>query len=924
MRDPLEVLWGKSNASGRIHLLIAHLLDSAAVGEIMWDSYLSPALRRSIDDCCDGRGRALLALLCGLHDVGKATPAFQSKDDALAAAVRSAGLEIAVTRNEVRSWHHTLAGAKIVMSYLGSAGWSHSAQQWFWPLIAGHHGRVPEASALRSNHRQHGRGLWAAAQHALVDRVVAELNLDLSALTRVRRPPRAVQLALSGLVIMADWIASNDRHFDGVSDLGGVTMAAARARAAGAWKALGLRGGWATAALAGAAEPDLVRRRFGRPAARPSQRDAVALAETMESPGLLILEAPMGEGKTEAALAAAEVLARRFGADGLFVGMPTQATSDPMFNRVRRWLATIDERVPIALLHGRSRFNEDWARLREAARFRGVSDDLDQFGMAETYGEVAGCEDVTGQAAAEWFLGRKRGLLSPVAVGTVDQLLHAATRTKHVMLRHAGLAGRVVVLDEVHAYDVYMSQFLFEALRWLAEAGVPVVLLSATLPPALRAALIQAYAQGATGERDVQVPPRSDTGYPRATAVTTVGGAPSVRAVTGVAWRASVHVQVDILAETPEFEPAAVARAVLDGVRGGGCALVVCNTVDRTQAVHRLVRAALGADVVLLHARLTAATRAERTGRLVDLLGEHGDRPSRLVIVATQLAEQSFDVDVDLLVSDLAPIDLLLQRVGRLHRHARPPRPESVREPRVIVSGLRLGAGDPQFPRGSRAVYGEHLLLRAAALVDRAQRTGWSVPAQVPELVAAGYGDEPLGPGEWAQAAASARAAHEVSQERRASRAATFLLAGEDALGTPTLAGLHRVRTADLDDEEKVAAVVRDGAPSVEVVLVQRIEGGYLTLAGRPIGPQGEAVSDDMVLGEVVGSTVRLPARELITTAALAELAPLSGWAQDPWLGKVRALVLDVQRSTVLGGHRLTYDDELGLVVGPVARRRPT
>src|ERR1035438_3673138 len=104
---------------------------------------------------------------------------------------------------------------------------------------------------------------------------------------------------------------------------------------------------------------------------------------------------------------------------------------------------------------------------------------------------------------AEWFLGRKRGLLAPVTVGTVDQLLHAATRTRHVMLRHAGLAGRVVILDEVHAYDVYMSQFLFEALRWLADAGVPVIVLSATLPPQLRSGLVRAYLQGALQQRDL-------------------------------------------------------------------------------------------------------------------------------------------------------------------------------------------------------------------------------------------------------------------------------------------------------------------------------------------------------------------------------------------------------------------------------------
>ncbi|MGH3569152.1 MAG: HD domain-containing protein [Pseudonocardia sp.] len=209
-------------------------------------------------------------------------------------------------------------------------------------MIAGHHGRVPEVSALRPNHRQHGRGPWPAAQQSFVERVATELELDLAAFDTVRRPRRAMQLVVSGLIVMADWIASDDQNFDGILDLRAVTMDAARTRAAAAWAELGLRGGWAPELLADCpGDLDLVQLRFDR-VARSSQRDVIELAEQMGSPGLLILEAPMGEGKTEAALAAAEVLARRFGADGLFVGMPTQATSDgrechPRRSRHRRW-----------------------------------------------------------------------------------------------------------------------------------------------------------------------------------------------------------------------------------------------------------------------------------------------------------------------------------------------------------------------------------------------------------------------------------------------------------------------------------------------------------------------------------------------------------------------------------------------------------
>lgn len=907
-QDPLAVMWGKSRAGTSSHLLIAHLLDSAAVAELIWDRYLAPTIRSQLDTCTSGRGRQLFLLLCGLHDVGKATPAFQVKDATLAQRVQDAGFRWSRLMSPA-GWHHTVAGARILKATLRDAGWD-DAIDWLWPIVAGHHGCVPGERTLRpKDARAHGDGPWPVAQQAFVDRVTAELDIDLRQLADVGRPARSVQLALSGMVIMADWIASNDVYFTGIDDLANVSMVMARQRAERAWRELDLRGGWATSALADESS-SLVRKRFGYEA-WPFQLDVVEAAETMNAPGLLLIEAPMGEGKTEAALAAAEVLARRFGADGLFVGMPTQATSDPMFTRVRKWVEKIDAEVPVALLHGRSRFNREWADLRHRTRFRGVSDD--DYGMDDPYGvEPSGaCCSLDGRAAAEWFLGRKRGLLTPVAIGTVDHLLYAATRTRHVMLRHAGLAGRVIVLDEVHAHDVYMSQFLGEALRWLAEARVPVILLSATLPPAQRLRLVRAYVQGATTRRDHEVALPSTAGYPLTT--TAVGS--KITAMASTPARHPRTVQVEVLQERSEFDPADLARAVVDTTSSRGRALVVCNTVGRAQAVYEVVRKALGTDAVLLHARLTASARAERTERLVEQLGPRVDRPQRLVIVSTQVAEQSFDVDVDVLFSDLAPIDLLLQRIGRMHRHQRPPgdRPLSMQVPRVVVSGVRFGAGGPAFPIGSRAVYGEHLLLRAAALVNEA-RTGWSIPAQIPELVTLGYGDDSLGPDAWQDRMAQARLGDAKKSEKRANAAREFLLAGEDSLGTGTLAGLHDRHTTDSGDEN-VAAVVRDGDESIEVVLVRRDTRGYLTLSGRRMGPLGEGISDDKVLEEVAGSVVRLPPRPAVTAAAKTTLTPLPGWTLDPWLSRTRALNLDDARHVQLGGYHLAYDDDLGLLV---------
>ena len=914
-----NVLWGKSNAGGQPNLLVQHLFDTAAVGELIWDRYLAQTVRRSWDDATLGAGRQLFTLLCGLHDLGKATPAFQSKAPDLAEAVQRAGLTWPSLKRDEQGWHHTLAGARIVRELLPAHLLSRKTVDWIWPFVAGHHGKVPSLMRLQPPGRGacHGLGReWRDAQAALFTSICGELRIDLAALAQARPPARAVQLSLLGALVMADWVASNDKHFPGIApgQMAGVGLA--RERALAGWQALGLRGGWCSEALPVHSDP--VHARFAV-RARAGQVIVVSAAQRIPAPGLLIVEAPMGEGKTEAALAAAEVLCRRFGADGVFVGMPTQATSDPMFRRVRLWAESVDPDVPVALLHGKARFNRDWHDLMTKGEVRIAG--VDEFGCEDTFGLTSDPSPTSsGQAPAEWFVGRKRGLLTPVVVGTVDQLLHAATRTRHVMLRHAGLAGKVVVLDEVHAYDVYMSQFLHEALRWLAEAGVPVLVLSATLPPSTHAELARSYLQGAHQARDVDVTDMpSPSGYPACTSVAVHEGVTWLRSEAAASWRSPIQVAVQLSEEPARGGPERVTRLLQERLADGGCALVIRNTVARAQETYLAAREVFGEDAVLLHSRLTVGERADRTERVLDMLGPQnrsGGRPRRLVVVATQLAEQSFDVDVDLLVTDLAPIDLLLQRIGRLHRHDRPDssRPTAVREPQVVVTGVRRDqAGPPSFPLGSRHVYGQHVLLRAAHLVFEAvdSQRPWAVPTDVPDLVRRGYAEELALPQEWESAADSARSAWLTAEADRCGRAEQFLLSGADALGTPTLAGLHERHIAELDDEDAVAAVVRDGEPSIEVVLVQRDERGYVALDGRRLGPTGEAVSDGDVLERVVRDTVRL--RPDLTDAAVASLAPLPGWSLDPWLAHTRALILDPEMSASLGGWQVRYDRDLGL-----------
>jgi CRISPR-associated endonuclease/helicase Cas3 len=767
-------------------------------------------------------------------------------------------------------------------------------------------------------------GVWSTAQNAVLDVIGRSLGFEQLPPEPVSTPTKAQQLHLLGLVIMADWIASNSDVLPSVWDLDSVSLDAARARARAGWDALGLRGGWRELA-----EPDgdVVQRRFGFES-RPFQSLVVDAARRTPRPSLILVEAPMGEGKTEAALAAAEILAARFGADGIFVGMPTQATSDPMYHRVRAWADEVQSGLPVALLHGRARFNPEWMAALAAAEAR-VSDhpnrrDQDEFEMDDPYSAAgprapaARSDTDVVPAPAHWFLGRGRPLLTPLAVGTIDQLLMAGTRTRHVMLRFAGVAGKVVVLDEVHSADVYMSRFLHEALWWLGQAGVPVILLSATLTPRQRHDLTRAYLAGAASRAPQNLELATTiVGYPSVlTAWADEDGAHAVATASPARADGARDITVTHLVEDPTDCDAAVVQLLRDRLRDGGCALVIRNTVGRAQSMSSALRAEFGDDVLLLHARLTAADRASRTSVALDELGPPpAARPARRVIVATQLAEQSFDIDADLVVTDLAPVDLILQRAGRLHRHAHDGRPEQVRSPEVVVTGFGLSAdGTPTFDPGSEAIYSRHLLLRAAkAVLDASRADGWHLPSDIPRLVADAYAGNHQGPPAWAAVAAQALIDWSDRERQRADRAATYTLTRPGAYETDTIAGLHRGSTLVASaDEEPLSVVVRDGERSVEVVVLREDEHGYRTWNGRPLGPNGDTSPD--VVDDVAAGLLRLPARASLTSAA-DSLRPLPGWVGHAWLGYAKALVLDETGSITLGGFRLRYDDALGLLM---------
>ncbi|MEV6483300.1 CRISPR-associated endonuclease Cas3'' [Streptomyces sp. NPDC051576] len=232
----MAYLWGNSAArnGGRRHLLLGHLLDTAAVGGLL-DRYVSRSLRRRLDEISGGRGRAWLMWVCGIHDCGKACPAFQAVDAVEAARVLATGLAWGrLPTDRKQRWRHDVAGAAMLLPRMKKEWGDEEAAAWVWPLVAGHHGTYPSAGTLAPKHREvQGRGAaWADVQRAVVDVFTRAVGFeDLAGVRPVGVLSKAEQLALSGLIVMADWIASDSEHFRGLSDAQDVLPAGAVCRA---------------------------------------------------------------------------------------------------------------------------------------------------------------------------------------------------------------------------------------------------------------------------------------------------------------------------------------------------------------------------------------------------------------------------------------------------------------------------------------------------------------------------------------------------------------------------------------------------------------------------------------------------------------------------------------------------------------------
>ncbi len=875
--------------------MLYHLLDSAAVAELLWQKGLTPGARRQFGDWLDlpaeDCGR-LLAFWTSLHDLGKATPSFQAKHVPSKEQLMAMGFDFPfLAPAGIR--HHSLL-SQWILSDFGEI-LDIQPLRLFNLLryaIGGHHGTFHIQEDLQQDlarEKNLGGQRWSAARMELV-RVLKTLLMPprLMPLNLDQTEQNAFFNLLTGFFVSADWLASQDDLFEyhpaplPPTDY----LQISRQRADLALTRTGWNG-W---------QPDGETPTFQELFSfepHPLQDIVLQQAQGLADPFMLIIEAPTGCGKTEIALSIADLAIRRSGLRGWYIAMPTQATSNQMFGRACAFLTRCyprQKKINVQLAHGNALLNEEFQQIRLAF----VEDP-----------EGAGEGTVS---AMEWFLPRKRTLLAPFGVGTVDQAFMSVLRTRHAFLRLFGLHRKVIIFDEVHAYDTYMQRIFTRLLAWLRAVGSSVILLSATLPDQTRRELLNAFQPEIEIDTITAAYPRLSINSGNRVNTVSLGAYPDRTVqLTRVAYQSS---------------------AWMESLRGalseGGCAAIICNTVDRAQQVFREVQAAglvEPGQLHLLHARMPFCWRQEKEKAILGQFGKRDDpeseRMRRGIVVATQIIEQSLDLDFDFMISDLAPIDLLIQRLGRLHRHSDQPyaplRPSRLSQPTCWVCQPEApdAASLPMF--GTDAyVYEPAILQRTFFVLQTLEEL--RLPSMSDELINQVYSENPLPTCSAAQNELLQQAVRSMNQKHdyEVGQAENRLMGDVDVDNSAAAKVVYLKEDSQIVGKETQALTRSNVLPSVTLVCLTR-QNGNTFLLDRQFPLNLDAHPNLEARNHALMSLVS------VTKSRVVEyfngLPRHAAWKTVPALRYAQPIVFEEGKYVLPDGTELSLDHDLGLLV---------
>lgn len=800
---------------------------------------------------------SIVGALAALHDLGKISPGFQRKCQAW---LENNEL-VTIDRNDC--WDtstesdHGKVSHSAIQSFLLSQNVDGRTAKYLSTVLGGHHGLLtpPTDRVFRPNGSitDSYSGIdWEAERKDAAQKLWNHFIESQQSFAIAKDSPSLWWLA--GLTAVADWIGSDQRFFP--ADISPDDQARAASQAL---ETIGLS---SPQFIRGLTFHDL----FHDPEKPeiewvPNEMQLKTLARVTQ-PGVYVIEAPMGMGKTEAALWATYHLLVSGKATGIYFALPTQATSNRMHLRMNQFVSRISSSHNTSrLIHGNSWLMDKNIPLSPVKTNKGpITTDA--------------------RAGRDWFASVKRALIAPFGIGTVDQALLGIVAAKHFFVRHFALAGKVVIIDEVHSYDVYTGTLIDRLITTLEGLGCTVIVLSATLMGKRRREITGAEEQL---QDDRKQPYPLITGSVEQQPIEPVAAtAPEPR-----------EVQVDFIPTNAAAEEA-VALA-----KNGGAVLWICNTVGAAQHQFKILQEMSQGEflVGLLHSRFPFWRREQLENEWMARFGKEGTQRCPSILVSTQVVEQSVDLDADLLITELAPTDMLLQRLGRIWRHTRANRPAKAPRVCIIEEGESLEQLKGMKPAeimkvlGKKAkVYAPFVLLRTLELWKK-QPGEVVVPMQIRTLIEDTYEERDELPS-W----------QKLSEEWQGTDSAKEFMAQRNSA----------VWQVALDDREGVQTRINE-MPTVAVVLCRSID-------------KRQAVFIDGTTGTLGGEEFCFPTaqamhRNLVKVPryCFESVKPEPAFAEYLHGEQCSGTVTDdgtVAVQKLKSGFRLRYTDELGLVVG--------
>ncbi|HBP25967.1 MAG TPA: hypothetical protein DD618_03345 [Acholeplasmatales bacterium] len=690
-----ELLWAKSAPRKKLQ---AHLRETAIVARtLLCDSAFSvitPLLAGYLGLSNEG-AVSLASYLAGIHDLGKCHPSFQETDGSQMTDYLKQHVHLKYPISG--KYRHENSNVFLRIWESDSVFENKKVRRAFKTVIKLHHqGKQGDSFPIKKEdiERWPGAEDWLKLQDEIELEIRNWLKPPIQANNKITDLDSACVL-LSGLVILSDWIASGD-DFSTLNDYAENETVRNEIKLF-----IAKTGLEKTPALPCGSFTDLWTK-LNKFSLRPLQVAVEKLfSEDTRMPLALILEAPMGEGKTEAGVYAAMKMAKYWNKEGMYVALPTSATANQMVGRINALLKEHGKSEAL-LVHSMSWLNADNQFL--------ISNDEDEIDRKD---------------AESWFRPTKRGLLAPYAVGTVDQAMMAVLKVKYGVLRLFGLSNKVLIIDEIHAYDAYMSSIIRRLLEWCRALRIPVVMLSATLPTFKKQDFMSVY--GEIGQ--------SANAYPLITAAYDNGHVEQT-AVEGSYQNGVIKVQKLPIMHNPE----SIAMLAIDQCKYGGCICIIMNTVAEAQNVYSAINSQPHeAELILFHSQFPLGQRQKIEEQCFSKFGpDHSHRPKRSILVATQVVEQSLDLDFDAMITAIAPIDLLLQRCGRLHRHRNTKRAEVHKE--AVLTVLVPGVND-DFGITAK-IYYPLFLDRTKKVLDDTDLI--RIPEDIPNLVEVVYQQEKI------------------------------------------------------------------------------------------------------------------------------------------------------------------------------------